>query len=311
MRIAVFGTGGAGGYFGAQLARGGADVGFIARGEHYRAMAERGLLLRTGDGEFRISPLKVAEVPGGIGAVDVVLLGVKAWQVRSAAEAMGPLIAGHTVVIPLQNGIEAAPELSSVLGRQHVLAGTCGVISWVSAPGEIQSVGAANFLRFGEQDNSASERVGRILAHLRGAGVNAEVPKDIQAALWSKFLVVTAMGGLGAATGLAAGRLLGNAGTRRLLESCMQEVKATAAAHGIDLDADVVPRMIGYLESLDPGSTTSLQRDIAAGRPSELDYWTGAVVRWADRKSVPVPVNRMLYDLLGAVAESRTAGAGR
>ena len=180
------------------------------------------------------------------------------------------------------------------------------MISWISAPGEIQSIGKSNFLRFGEQDNSTTERTRRILDYLRGAGINAEVPRDVHAALWSKFLVVTAIGGLGAITQQPAGRLLASPGTRRLLQECMHEVRATAAAHGIALDDSIVPSMMKYLEGLDPGSTTSLQRDIAAGRPSELDYWTGAVVRWADQKAVPVPVNRMIHDLLRAV-EGTTA----
>ena len=157
MRIAIFGTGGAGGYFGAHLAHAGEEVVFIARGEHLKAIREQGLRVETTAGEI-IARSEATDDPAQVGAVDVVLVGVKTWQVTDAARAMRPMITPQTFVVPLQNGVEAAAELAAVLGAKHVLGGLCGTISRVISPGHILSIGETNFIKFGELDNRPSER---------------------------------------------------------------------------------------------------------------------------------------------------------
>ena len=133
MRIAIYGTGGAGGYFGARLASAGEDVVFVARGEHLRAIREGGLVVETPDGDLVVSPAEATDDPAEVGPVDAVILGVKAWQVTDAARAMRPMIGPETVVVPLQNGVEAHEQLAAVLGGGPVLGGTCGTISYVVA----------------------------------------------------------------------------------------------------------------------------------------------------------------------------------
>jgi 2-dehydropantoate 2-reductase len=161
MRIAIHGTGGAGGYFGARLARAGHDVTFIARGEHLRAIRDDGLRVETPHGEIRVRPATATDDPGAAGTVDAVLLGVKTWQVS-----------------------EAADQVAAVLGADRVLGGLCGTCSWVTAPGRIRSIGASHFVRFGELDNSASERTERLRLAFEKAGVDVRVPRDIRKALW-------------------------------------------------------------------------------------------------------------------------------
>jgi len=107
MRVAIFGTGGVGGYFGGRLARGGEDVTFIARGEHLRAMQTRGLKVDSLNGDFVINPAKATDDVTEIGPVDLVILGVKAWQVQDVALAIKPLVGRNTTVLPLQNGVDA------------------------------------------------------------------------------------------------------------------------------------------------------------------------------------------------------------
>ena len=198
MRVAIYGTGGAGGYFGAQLARSGEDVTFIARGEHLKAIQAHGLCVETPAGEILIQPAKATDDPKEIGPVDVILLGVKAWQVEEAAGNMKPMVGPATVVVPLQNGVEAASQLAAVLGPEHVLGGLCGTFSWVVAPGKICSISAATFIKFGELDNRRSERVERLRQAFGKTTVKADIPPDIHKALWEKFLLVTAFGGVGA-----------------------------------------------------------------------------------------------------------------
>lgn len=162
MRIAVFGTGAVGGYFGGRLAQAGEDVVFIARGEHLRAMLMHGLQVDSIKGDFLVKPVHVTDDPTEAGKVDVVLVGVKAWQVPEAAEAMRPLVGPGTFVLPLQNGLEAPAQLAAVLGNQHVLGGLCGLFCYVVGPGHIRHAGTEPFVKFGEMDDHPSERVKRL-----------------------------------------------------------------------------------------------------------------------------------------------------
>ncbi len=176
------------------IGRAGEDVTFIARGEHLKAMQAHGLCVETPGGEIVIQPAKATDDPSQVGPVDVVLLGVKAWQVEEAARNMRPMIGSATFVVPLQNGVEAASQLAAILGPEHVLGGLCGTFSWVVAPGRIRSISAATFIKFGELDNRQNDRVEQLRQAFDKTSVKAEIPSDIHKALWEKFLLVTAFG---------------------------------------------------------------------------------------------------------------------
>lgn len=297
MRIAIFGTGGAGGYFGAHLARAGEEVIFIARGEHLQAIRERGLRVETKTGEI-IARSDATDDPAQAGAVDVVLVGVKTWQVTDAARAMRPMITPHTVVVPMQNGVEAAAQLAAVLGPEHVLGGLCGTISRVVSPGHILSIGETNFIKFGELDDRRSERVERLRQAFERAGVKAEIPPNIEAAVWEKFIFVAPYGGVGAVTRVPVGVLRSVPETYGMLEKGMREILAVARARQISLADGIVEKTMALLNSLDPNATTSLQRDISTGKPSELEAWNGAVVRLGRETNVPTPLNEFIYHSL-------------
>ena len=298
MRIAIYGTGGAGGYFGAQLAHSGDDVTFVARGQHLKAIQAHGLWVETPAGEILIKPAKATDDPAQVGPVDVVLLGVKAWQVEEAARNMRPMIGPKTFVVPLQNGVEAASQLAAVLGAEHVLGGLCGTFSWVVAPGKIRSISASTFIKFGALDNQRSERVERLRQAFEKTTVKADIPSDIHKALWEKFLLVTAFGGVGAVSRAPIGIVRTMPETRALLQQCMEEVAVVAHAGGIQLDDAVVTDTMSYVDTLPANSTTSLQRDIADGKPSELDFWNGSVVRQGRAVNVSTPVNQFIYHSL-------------
>src|SRR5262249_35200164 len=141
-------------------------------------------------------PALATDDPTQVGKADVVLVGVKAWQVTEAAEAIRPMIGPETFVVPLQNGVEAPSQLAAALGAEHVLGGLCGTFTWVTAPGRIRS----NYIKFAELDNRPSDRAEQLRRMFEQAGVNVEVPSDIHNALWEKFLLVTSFGGVGAVT---------------------------------------------------------------------------------------------------------------
>jgi 2-dehydropantoate 2-reductase len=298
MRIAVFGTGGAGGYFGAQLAQAGEEVVFIARGDHLEAIRTQGLRVETPRGEILIAPAQASDDPARIGIVDAVIVGVKTWQVLEAAQAMKPMIGPETFVVPLQNGVEAASQLARVLGTEHVLGGLCGTMSWVAGPGHIRSIGEAHFIKFGEMDGPSSERTERLRQAFERAGVKVEVPLDITVSLWEKFLFVVSFGGVGSVTRAPIGVLRTLPETRRLLERCLHEIVAVAQARGVGLTEENVAKSMAFLDSLPPAGTTSLQRDIAGSKPSELEAWNGAVVRLGREAGVAAPLHEFIYHSL-------------
>jgi 2-dehydropantoate 2-reductase len=298
MRIAVFGVGGAGGYFGGRLAQAGEDVVFIARGEHLQALRTHGLRVDSVKGNFVLQPVQATDDPAQVGVVDVVLLGVKAWQVPEAAQAMRPLVGSETFVVPLQNGVEAPAQLAAVLSAQHVLGGLAKIISFKVGPGHIRHAGAEPYMAFGELDNRTSERAERLRLAFERAGVTVEIPPDIQAALWDKFLFVVSWGGVGAVTRAPIGVLRSVPEMRQMLEQSMHEVFAVAQARNIAFPEDAIRKTIAFVDTLPPSGITSLQRDIVEGRPSELTSWNGAVVRLGQEVGVATPLHAFIYHSL-------------
>ncbi|HSS21631.1 MAG TPA: 2-dehydropantoate 2-reductase [Pyrinomonadaceae bacterium] len=298
MRIAVYGTGGVGGYFGGRLANSGADVTFIARGQHLQAIRHHGLKVDSRDGDFLIHPAQATNDPAEVGPVDLIIVGVKAWQVSAAAAAMQPMVGPTTIVLPLQNGVEASTQLASVLGRGFVIGGLCRIVSYVVGPGHIRHAGFEPSVTFGELDNRASKRVKLIHDAFTKAGVKASIAADINVALWAKFLFISSFSGVGALTGKNAGEIRSDAPARELLKQAMEEVLLLAQARGVNLQIDAVEKALASVAALPPDGTSSMQRDIAAGKPSELDSQTGSVVRLADEAGLAVPTHRKIYDAL-------------
>ncbi len=299
MRIAVFGSGAVGGYFGGRLAQAGEDVAFIARGDHLAAIRQHGLRVTSVAGDFEVQPARATDDPSALGPVDVVLLGVKAWQVPQAIEAMRPLVGPATFIVPLENGVEVPDLLVDAFGRDHVLGGLCRILGQVVAPGHIQHEGVEPYITFGELNGSRSDRVeGLLQAFSRARGLRAEIPADIRVAMWSKFLLIAAWSGLGALTRAPIGVLRSQPESRRLLRQALQEIGAVAAGQRIALPADSVDKTLAFIDTLPPNGTASMQRDVIEGRPSELDAQVGAVVRLGRQVGVDVPLHRFVYAAL-------------
>jgi len=296
MRIAVFGSGGVGGYFGGRLAQAGEDVIFIARGEHLKAIRQSGLRVDSIAGDFVTHPVQATDIPAEVGVVDAVLVTVKAWQVSEAAEAMKPMVGPNTMVIPLENGVDAPDQLAAVLGAEHVLGGLCHVSALIAGPGHIQHVAIPPRIAFGELDGRTSERVERLRQVFeRCQGVTVAVPADIRAALWEKFLFIAAISGVGAVTRQPAGVIRSVAETRDMLLRAMEEVAAVAEARGITLSPGIIQKTMSFIDNIPPATMASMQRDIIEGRPSELEAQNGAVVRLAKEVDVEVPTHAFIY----------------
>ena len=296
MKVAIVGAGGVGGYFGGRLAQAGEDVVFITRGEHLRAITSRGLRVDSINGDFRVDPARATDDPATVGEVDYILVAVKSWQLRDAIETMRPLVGDKTSIVPLLNGVEAPDQLSRVFGAERVLGGLCSVISMIAGPGHISHFGAHPQITFGELDHGTSERGERLRnAFSRAEGVQARIPEDIHVAMWNKFLLIAPWGGLGALTRAPIGVARSLPETRALLEHAMEEIYLLAQARKIAMGQESIRQAMAFLDNMPYEGTASMQRDIMAGRPSELDAQNGAVVRLGKEAGAATPVNGMIY----------------
>lgn len=295
MRIAVVGVGGVGAYFGGQLARTGNDVVFVARGAHLNAIRASGLRVDSPDGDFVIYPAQATDDTSTIGPVDVVMLSVKGWQVAEAIETIRPLIGADTFILPLLNGVEASDQLAAVFGAHQVTGGLCGLFGSIVGPGHIRNIMARPFIAFGELDNSRSERIEWLRQAFAVAGVQATIAPDIRAALWEKLLLVGPFSGLGAVTRAPIGVMLTQPETRALLEQAMAEIVQLAHARGVAVADDAAAKALAQLAGSPKQATASMQRDILAGRPSELESLTGVVARMAREAGIDAPVHTFLY----------------
>jgi 2-dehydropantoate 2-reductase len=308
MRICVFGAGAVGAYFGGRLAQAGQEVAFVARGDTLHNLRAQGLRVASTEGDFVIQPAHASDTPAKLGFADVILLGVKAWQVPDAARAIAPALGPDTFVVPLQNGVEAPAQLAATLGPNRVLGGLCRIIAWVEAPGVVRHEGAEPYIGFGELAGGLTPRARRLQEALsRCRGVTAEALEDVEAELWRKFLFISSVSGLGAVTRAPIGVLRRRPETRDLLERAMHEVLAVARARGVALPDDAVDETLRFTDSLPEEGTTSMQRDIIAGRPSELEAQNGAVVRLGMETGVATPVHDFVYRTLQPL-EARVRG---
>jgi 2-dehydropantoate 2-reductase len=298
LHIVVFGAGGVGGYFGGRLANSGENVTFIARGQHLRAMLAGGLQVDSICGNFTIQPVTATDDPVNAKAVDVILVCVKTWQIAEASKALIPIIGPETFVVPLENGVQASSQLAEILGTDCILGGLCRIASRIIAPGHIQHSGIEPFIAFGELDNRLSVRSQHLLQCVDHAGVKAEIPTDIKVAIWQKYLFISTISGIGAITRAPVGLFRSIPETRQMLEGALNECYSIALAQGILLPPESVPNTLAYIDSLPPETIPSMQRDIMAGRPSELEAQNGAIVNMGLIYDIPTPVHTFIYHSL-------------
>ncbi|MCB1739554.1 MAG: 2-dehydropantoate 2-reductase [Gammaproteobacteria bacterium] len=298
MRIAVYGAGALGAYYGARLSEHGHEVALIARGEHLAAIRGQGLRILSPDGDLHLQDLQASDDPAAIGPVELVIVAVKSWHIPEVAAAMGPLLGPETMVLPFLNGVEAPDQLAEVIGASHVLGGLSKIFSLIESPGVIRHFKPGAYVGFGELDGSVSPRVQRIKTLFEQAGIDAEAVSDVRTELWKKLLMVSSWAGLGALARSPMGVMRGMPETRALIDASMSEGIAVGRARGHAVDEDYKQSLWAFYEQIPDEGTASMQRDLIAGRPSELDAWNGAIVRFGEQCAVPTPVHRFTYHTL-------------
>jgi 2-dehydropantoate 2-reductase len=197
MKIAVIGAGAVGGYYGARLAQAGHDVTLIARGANLEAIRANGFRVRSAAGEL-VAQVRAESDPSLVGPADLVLFAVKTYSNRDAFPLVPPLVGPGTAVLSLQNGVDSADEISAVVGREPVLAGTTYIAATLVEPGVVEYVGTVRRIVFGEAygERTVTERVSRIREALAGADIQAEAAADSRVPVWEKFVFLAPIAAL-------------------------------------------------------------------------------------------------------------------
>jgi 2-dehydropantoate 2-reductase len=298
MKVAVYGTGGVGGFFGGRLARSGVDVRFIARGSHLRTLRTQGLRVASVHGDFELRPVTATDDPAEIGPVDYVLVTVKSHHTDRVATQLGPLLHDRTAVVSLQNGVDNEEKLAAAVGEHRVVGGAAYIFATISRPGTIDHTGGPTSIVVGEWRGGRSERVGRLVEACQAAGFAAEETGDIRSTLWTKFAFICALAGTTAAIRLPIGEIRKAPASRELFRRVVAEVCDIARAEAIHLPADLPDRHLTFTDGLDPDGYSSLHHDLTHGHAMELDALLGEVVRRGARAQVATPMSEALYAVL-------------
>ncbi len=298
MRIAVIGAGGVGGYFGGRLAADGHDVVFVQRGAHLDAMRDSGLRVTSALGDIVLDSVHATDNPDAIGPVDIVLIAVKSGGTEEAGWAARTMLGPETGVISLQNGVENEDRLVPIVGTDHVMGGVAYILSLIEEPGHVAHKGPFARLIFGERDGARSARAGAFLTACLNAGIDAELSENIEQALWVKFVGLCPHNGMTALTRAPIGAVRTDSHCRALLEQATLEAIAVAHASGIVLPADFTDSPMLVHDEKPPNMTSSMHYDITHGKPLELEWLNGAVIRLGRQLTVATPVNAFIYAAL-------------
>ncbi|WBL25360.1 ketopantoate reductase family protein [Zunongwangia sp. HGR-M22] len=298
MRILVYGTGGVGGYFGGRLAQASHDVTFIAKNESLKAIRENGLVVKSVNGDFTVHPAKVTDDISEVETPELVILGLKSWQIKDAAKQLKSIITEETMVLPLQNGADNMEKLQEILPKRNVLAGFCRIYSKKEAPGVINHFQFDPEIIFGELDNEKSDRVLKLKEIFNNSGFKGIVPDDIYKAIWKKFSFIATVSGLGGLTRVSIGEMWQDDYLQDVLKKTGLEIQAIAQAKGVNFDDEDIAKLFQFIGKQGETATASTQRDIMAGRPSELENFNGYIVKQGKKLGIETPVNEFIYRAL-------------
>ncbi|WP_335967313.1 2-dehydropantoate 2-reductase [Galbibacter sp. PAP.153] len=308
MNILIYGIGGVGGYFGGKLANTKHHVSFIARGGHLKAIQEKGLFVKSFLGDFKATPDLATDRLTNIPTPDLILMGVKSWQLEQAAKELAPHISNGTLVLPLQNGVNNPEKLMTSIPEDQILNGFCNLISFIEAPGIICHQAFRPTLSMGELDNQRTDRIERIHAVFLEAGVESKIPEDIHREQWKKFMFITTISAIGGLTRSTIGEMRSSPYLYQMMRDTAFEILKVAQAKHINIARDDVDKVFEIIAKQDPQSTASTQRDLMHGKPSELENFNGYIVEQAKKHGIQAPVNELILACLLPMERRARAG---
>jgi 2-dehydropantoate 2-reductase len=297
MKIVMFGAGGVGGYFGGRLAQAGCDVAFVARGAHLEAIRRDGLRLTSPKGDAHVPTVRASDDPRDLGPADVVFFTVKLYDAERAAAQLGPLIGPDTMVVTLQNGVDAVDIVARHVGHEHTAGGVAYVAAVIDPPGTIRHT-ALDALIVGELDGTMSPRLRALQAAAARAGFGFTASPHILVDLWSKFARLSVFSAMTSITRSPLGVLRAEPALMAMLERAALETIAVGRAHGVELSDGVMDEVLGMMRGLPPEAKSSMLSDLERGRRLELPWLSGAVVRLGAEKGVPTPTHEFIATVL-------------
>jgi 2-dehydropantoate 2-reductase len=309
MRIAVMGTGGVGGYFGARLAGAGHEVAFVARGRQLEALRAKGLRVESPLGDLHLPAVEVTDQPAEIGPVDLVLFTVKLWDTLEAAESIKPLLGEGSAVVSFQNGVVKDDILRDALGAGHVIGGVTYIAATIAEPGVIRHSGTLQKLVFGEYDGSLSPRVRQFRDACADSGIDAETSEKIEQAIWEKFVFLVGLSGTTSLARSVIGPIRSNPRSRAFLHDVMAEVVQVALAQGVPLPVDYADERLAFADQVPASMTSSMHHDLERGNRLEVGWLSGDVVERGARLGVATPCNRAIFDILSIYSEGQAIPA--
>ncbi len=298
MKILVMGSGGVGGYFGGRLAAAGNDVSFVARGSHLAAIQKDGLTLDSQLGNAVIKPAKVTQDPTTAGVPEIVIFATKMGDTEGAAHQLKPMVRDSVTIITFQNGVEGPEILGCVLPGAHIVPGVARIASHISKPGVIEQRSPFARIEFGEAKGGSSPKLDAFHVVCKSAGIDAVVSDNIQRNVWMKFAMLAPFSGMTALTGQTAGPIRTTPGTRALIEAAVKEVIAVGKAAGAGFKDGDFEALMKIIEGNPAGMTSSMAHDRMAGKPLEVNYLSGAVVRIGEKHGVAAPTHTFITQAL-------------
>lgn len=307
MKIAIIGAGGLGCYLGARLIEAGSEVQFLARGSQLQALQQDGLFVDSYRGSSHLREIHATDRPESIGQVDAVILAVKMYDLKAAAAICPKLMHSQSFILCLQNGVEHVEIVEKIAGNGSAIAGAVYIAARVTEPGHVLQSGAGEFIEIGDFTHP-SARAERMAAAFRRGGIKVNVVPDMKVAIWRKFTLVAASGGICALARKSVGEIREDPELKRMLGKAIHEVAAVGRAAGVDLPADTEDKVFRRLTvDFAPEIKASQLIDLEKGKPLELEWLSGAVLRLGRRYGVATPIHDELYARLKPYADGRRA----
>ncbi len=297
IRIIVMGAGAVGGYFGGRLAASGnADVFFVTRGEHLKAIQTRGLQVKSVFGDFNITLNASDTVSDFKNTADIILFTVKSYDTNTAIKLIRPKVGDRTQVLTIQNGLENYFKLQKVFGKNRVVRGVCRIGAMIEEPGVIRHTSMGSVI-IGEQDGSESERMRLIKTLFDQAGVNCKISSDIERDSWVKFIWNSVFNMITGAAGVTLDKIFEQESSQKLSHELFREIALLASKYNVyflDKDFEQIIENVRQLGAF----KTSTYQDRMNGKRLEYEAFTGAILRMGREKELHLPYNEALYGLL-------------
>ena len=291
------GAGAVGCYFGGMLARAGHPVTLIARPQHVEAIRARGLRMETRQFDQQVR-LQADTEASAIRDADLVLFCVKSLDTEAAGRQLQPFLRPGTAILCLQNGVDNADRLRAVLPDHEIAAAVVYVATEMAGPGHLKHHGRGELVI---EPSRASERVAQALA---AAGVPTEISPNVRGALWLKLVLNSAYNAVSAIAQKPYGDAVQGPGIRDVMHDVIDECLAVARAEGVELPVDPHQAARKLVESM-PSQYSSTAQDLARGKPTEIDFLNGYVVRRGEALGIPTPANRVLWALVKLMERPR------